>query len=110
MKKLLGIVVLVLLWCNVSYSYQYCYKAFETMQPIKNASFMNVQFLKLELECLNKTKEAKIFDKKTTEMFKKVVQKQTKLLYEKGESANKEVEILQQNYVNSAIQLFMKLK
>ena len=110
MKKLLGIVVLGLLWCNVSYSYQYCYKAFETMQPIKNASFMNVKFLKLELECLNKTKEAKIFDKKSTEMFKKVVQKQTKLLYEKGDSANKEVEILQRNYVNSAIQLFMKLK
>ena len=110
MKKLLGILVLSLLWCNVSYSYQYCYKAFETMQPIKNASFMNVKFLKLELECLNKTKEAKIFDKKTTEMFKKVVQKQTKLLYEKGDSANKEVEILQRNYVNSAIQLFMKLK
>ena len=43
-------------------------------------------------------------------MFKKVVQKQTKLLYEKGDSANKEVEILQRNYVNSAIQLFMKLK
>ena len=110
MKKLLVIVVLGLLWCNVSYSYQYCYKGFNTTQPIKNASFMNVTLLKLELECLNKNKEAEIFEKKTMEMFKKVVQEQTKLLYEKGESANKEVEILQQNYVNTAIQLFMKLK
>ena len=80
MKKLLGIVVLSLLWSNVGYSYQYCYKAFDTIEPIKNASFMNIGFLKLELECLNKTKEAKIFEKKSSELFEYTVQKQFRLL------------------------------
>ena len=110
MKKILGIVVLGLLWCNVSYSYQYCYKAFDTIKPIKNASFMNIGFLKLELECLNKTKEAKIFEKKSSELFEYTVQKQTYLLLEKGDSALQEVKTLKQNYINSMIKLFMELK
>ena len=110
MKKLLGIMVLGLLWSNVGYSYQYCYKAFDTIEPIKNASFMNIGFLKLELECLNKTKEAKIFERKSSELFEYTVQKQTYLLLEKGDSALQEVKTLEQNYINSMIKLFMELK
>jgi len=111
MKKLFSMIFVIgLLWCNVSYSYQYCYKAFDTIKPIKNASFMNIGFLKLELECLNKTKEAKIFEKKSGELFEYVAQKQAYLLLEKGDSALQEVKALEQNYINSMIKLFMELK
>ena len=110
MKKFLGILVLGLLWCNVGYSIEYCYEYNKTRKPLEPATFTSVVFLKLELDCLGKKKEAKIFDKKKSALMKKMVEAQTQTSVDGGSDVPKKLKQLQQDYINSVVNLFHELK
>ena len=64
MKKLLGIVVLGLLWSNIVYGIEYCEDYNKTRKPLEPATFISVVFLELELKCLGKKKKQKYLKKK----------------------------------------------
>ena len=50
MKKLLGIVVLGLLWSNIVYGIEYCEDYNKTRKPLEPATFISVDFLEKKSE------------------------------------------------------------
>ena len=110
MKKLLGIVVLGMLWSNIVYGIEYCEEYNKTRKPLEPATFISVVFLELELECLGKKKEAKIFEKKRNELMKVMVQAQIDASIAGGVNVQKKMDQFQQDYINSVVKIFYKLK
>ena len=110
MKKLLGIVVLGLLWSNIVHGIEYCEDYNKTRKPLEPATFISVVFLELELKCLGKKKEAKIFEKKRIELMKVMVQAQLDASIAGGANVQKKMDQFQQDYINSVVKIFYKLK
>ena len=109
-KKLLGIIVLGLLWSNVGHSIEYCNEYNKTKKPLEPATFISVAFLKLELDCLGKNEEAKIFDKKQSILMEKMVKIQIQTSVDGGSNVPKKLKQLEQDYINSVVNLFYELK
>jgi len=76
MKKLLGIIVLGLLWVGNANAREYCFPINEQNKilDIRTDSSVHLIFLGEELKCIGKTKEAKIYSDKYNENIKVWVQ------------------------------------
>jgi hypothetical protein len=76
MKKLLGIIVLGLLWVGNANAREYCFPINEQNKilDIRTDSSVHLIFLGEELKCIGKTKEAKIYLDKYNENIKVWVQ------------------------------------
>ena len=101
MKKLLGIMVLGLLWSNIGHSIEYCDEYNKTKKPLEPATFISVVFLKLELDCLGKNEEAKMFDKKRSILMEKMFEIQIQTSVEGGSNVPKKLKQFEQDYINS---------
>ncbi len=110
MKKLLSIVVLGLLWSNFAFAIEYCYEYNKTRKPLEPATFVSLTFLEFELECLGKIKERKIFIKERNELMEKMIKSQIDASLAKGPDVEKKLDDLEQDYINSVVKLFYKLK
>jgi len=76
MKKLLGIIVLGLLWVGNANAREYCFPINEQNKilDIRTDSSVHLIFLGEELKCIGKTKEAKIYSDRYNENIKVWVQ------------------------------------
>ena len=72
MKKFLGILVLVLLWSSFGNAREYCFSLNESKKNLdtRAESFTDLIFLYKELECLGKSKEAKIYKEEYNKVIK----------------------------------------
>ena len=110
MKKLLGIVVLGLLLTSKTYAYDYCDEYLKSSKPLDNPSMVNIVLLQSELKCLGKDKEALIFNEQMTEMMKKHIEAWVKIMVDADENDKKIANQMEQDYINSVVNLFHKLK
>ena len=85
MKKLLAILFLFLLWSNFSHSREYCHPINENKKilDIRVDSWASLILLGEELQCIGKSKEAKIYSDKFNKNIKVWVQ-EIMPMYPKG--------------------------
>ena len=109
-KKLLGIIFLSFIFMSKTYGYDYCDAYLKTSKPLDNPSFVNISLLKFELKCLGKDKEALIFDKEMTAMMEKHLEAWVKIMIDPDENDKKIANQMEQDYINSVVELFYKLR
>ena len=109
-KKVLRIVVLGLIFSSKSFAYDYCDEYLKSSKLLDNPSMVNIALLQSELRCLGKDKEALIFNEQMTEMMKKHIEAWVKIMIDADENDKKIANQMEQDYINSVVELFYKLR
>ena len=102
--------VLGLLWSKSIYAIEYCHEYNKSRKPLEPTTFTSIVFLHLELKCLGKTKEAKIFLQENEKLHENLVKSRIDTTLTGGPDVEKKLSKIEQDYINSIVELFYKLK